>query len=249
MPKERKMNHQSNRKLSFVLAALALAALACTLGGADTGVQQTAEALAAQLTVISVSGGTATDDAALLEETATDAPTEALSDTPQPTATSVPPSATNVPPANTTAPTSTPNLPDWPLVRQGDTGPEVFAVQYLLRSHGYNLTPDGIFGPQTNTRVREFQQDKGLQVDGIVGPQTWTRLIQGKNADQGDTGFHVRAIQHLLSDKFDFNVDVDGIFGPQTDDRVRKFQAAKGLLVDGIVGPVTWKALITLDPN
>jgi peptidoglycan hydrolase-like protein with peptidoglycan-binding domain len=47
----------------------------------------------------------------------------------------------------------------------------------LLRANGYNVTPDGKFGPQTRTEVRNFQIAKGLDADGIVGPDTWQALI------------------------------------------------------------------------
>lgn len=63
-------------------------------------------------------------------------------------------------------------------VAQGKTGQEVRAVQHLLKyKFGYNITVDGIFGPDTANAVKDFQSDKGLAVDGIVGPQTWLRLI------------------------------------------------------------------------
>jgi peptidoglycan hydrolase-like protein with peptidoglycan-binding domain len=40
-------------------------------------------------------------------------------------------------------------------------------------------------------------------------------------------------------------IHVDGIFGPQTDNFVRGFQTALGISADGIVGPVTWRALVS----
>lgn len=39
---------------------------------------------------------------------------------------------------------------------------------------------------------------------------------------------------------------VDGIFGSKTGARVREFQQRNGLTADGIVGPATWAALLTL---
>ena len=39
---------------------------------------------------------------------------------------------------------------------------------------------------------------------------------------------------------------VDGIFGSKTTAAVRDFQSNNGLSVDGIVGPNTWRTLLTL---
>jgi peptidoglycan hydrolase-like protein with peptidoglycan-binding domain len=140
-------------------------------------------------------------------------------------------------------------VPDWPIFRNGDQGPEVYAIQHLLRSHGYNVTADGKFGPQTRTEVRNFQIAKGLGADGIVGPLTWAALINGKQIDQGDTGQPVRALQVLLNSKHGYaTVNVDADFGPLTDTAVRDFQDEYDLAVDGIVGPDTWKALIAIEP-
>jgi peptidoglycan hydrolase-like protein with peptidoglycan-binding domain len=60
---------------------------------------------------------------------------------------------------------------------------------------------------------------------------------------KGNEGQSVRSLQYLLRAR-SHPVTVDGIFGPQTDAAVRAFQQARGLAVDGIVGPITWGALI-----
>jgi hypothetical protein len=137
-------------------------------------------------------------------------------------------------------------IPGWPTLKQGNSGDEVVALQYLLNSHGYSLATDGIFGPNTKNAVQSFQTSKGLAVDGIVGKNTWSALISGKTVKNGNTGPAVRAAQYLLVNKYGYSITVDGIFGPNTNQAVKDFQSTYGLSSDGIVGPDTWKALISL---
>jgi peptidoglycan hydrolase-like protein with peptidoglycan-binding domain len=144
-------------------------------------------------------------------------------------------------------------LQPWPLVRRGDKAHPVPSLQYLLRARGHTLTVDGDFGPATETAVRTFQQNRQLAVDGIAGPQTWGALII--TVRHGDAGDAVRAVQ----EEFQFRnqsgdpsqgPQVDGIFGPETEGAVRAFQEAiradePTMAVDGIVGPMTWQALVS----
>jgi peptidoglycan hydrolase-like protein with peptidoglycan-binding domain len=144
-------------------------------------------------------------------------------------------------------------LSPWPLVQQGDQHHPVRTLQYLLRARGHGVAVDGIFGPDTDAAVLAFQKEHGLAVDGIVGPHTWSALIiQVRRGSEGDA---VRGVQ----DEFQFRnlsgdptkgLQVDGIFGPKTETAVRGFQSAiaqdvPSMAVDGIVGPMTWQALVS----
>jgi Putative peptidoglycan binding domain len=77
----------------------------------------------------------------------------------------------------------------WPAlivqVSAGSTGDEIRAVQSQIHSRSGWLTIDGIFGPETDSAVRFFQQDIGLNVDGIVGPNTWNALVLNYLRAQG----------------------------------------------------------------
>jgi peptidoglycan hydrolase-like protein with peptidoglycan-binding domain len=145
------------------------------------------------------------------------------------------------------------SISPFPLVRAGDRDHPVRTLQYLLRARNHPVTVDGIFGPKTEAAVRGFQQDKHLSVDGIVGPHTWSALIVTvKRGSQGDA---VRGVQEEfqfrnLSGDPSKGPQIDGIFGPVTEAAVRGFQQAlaadiPSVAVDGIVGPVTWQALVS----
>jgi len=90
-----------------------------------------------------------------------------------------------------------------------------------------------------------------MTADGMVSAQTWSSLvIQVKKGSSGDA---VRGVQ----EEFQFRagepgkgLKVDGVFGTETDSTVRGFQHAISLdipsvVVDGIVGPITWRALVS----
>lgn len=144
-------------------------------------------------------------------------------------------------------------LSPWPLLKKGATNHPVATLQYLLRARGGAVTVDGDFGPTTDAAVRTFQQQATLTVDGVVGPKTWGALIV--IVRKGDKGEAVRGVQEEFafrngSGDPDLGLQVDGDFGPDTDEAVRGFQKALSLdvhsvSVDGIVGPVTWQALVS----
>jgi peptidoglycan hydrolase-like protein with peptidoglycan-binding domain len=59
----------------------------------------------------------------------------------------------------------------------------------------------------------------------------------------GATGEVVRRLERALRRTPDEAIAVDGIFSAQVETAVKEFQQGAGLVVDGIVGPLTWNAL------
>src|ERR1700735_3638918 len=125
-------------------------------------------------------------------------------------------------------------LGPWPVVQNGSQGHTMRTLKFLPRARGDNLAVDGI-----------------MTADGIVAPQTWSALIiQVKKGNSGDAVRGVQEEFQFRSGEPGKGLKVDGIFGPQTDSTVRGFQHALSLdipsvIVDGIVGPVTWQALVS----
>lgn len=95
-------------------------------------------------------------------------------------------------PGGSSAPSPTPPKPtpsqDWlsaivadlTTVRRGSKGRDVSTVQGLVCARGADIDIDGVFGPNTDRRVREEQQKARVTVDGIVGRTTWRVLITGR---------------------------------------------------------------------
>ena len=136
----------------------------------------------------------------------------------------------------------------WPLVKRGDEIFPVRSLQDLLRARNHPVGVDGIFGPLTEAAVKAFQQGNGLAADGIVGPLTWPKLVV--QVQNGSTGDAVRGVQEVIkfhdqSDGEGTPIQIDGIFGPRTEAWVRGFQTAVGTASDGIVGPITWRAMMS----
>lgn len=149
---------------------------------------------------------------------------------------------------------------DMPLVRSGSRGEDVKTLQAQLNALGYDCgAVDGIFGAKTYNAVVKFQKDRGLAVDGIVGKNTWaalgvtgTTVVETQTASitsnmpllcRGSIGEAVKTLQARLNALGYDCGTVDGIFGIKTYNAVVKFQTARALAVDGIVGVNTWGAL------
>ena len=88
--------------------------------------------------------------------------------------------------------------PGQPTISLGATGDAVKRLERALRrTPDLGLTVDGVFGPQLETAVKQFQQGAGLTVDGIVGPATWAALPDGgpmPTLQEGSTGAVVNRV-------------------------------------------------------
>ncbi len=77
-----------------------------------------------------------------------------------------------------------------------------------------------------------------------------TTSADARNIIKGDTPQNIRAVQTRLKTLGYYKSKVDGIWGPRTLSAVRNFQRDYGLVVDGIVGSWTERALrITLSSS
>ena len=135
-----------------------------------------------------------------------------------------------------------------PTISPGATGDVVRRLQRALRRlPDLGLDVDGIFGPDTETRVIDFQQGESLTPDGVVGPLTWQALPDGGPMPilaVGSSGDVVRSLQTVLTNgASEFGTSppgIDGDFGPHTQAAVEAFQSWGGVGVDGVVGDQTW---------
>ena len=133
-------------------------------------------------------------------------------------------------------------------IKLGDTGDDVKRLQRVFARMKV-LGPDnvnGVFGPQTEQVVKDFQQSNGLVVDGIVGPITWSHVHPYREASStlqaGSLGPVVAMLQGVLKTGFGYTGAIDGIFGPATEAVVRQYQIDSGLPVTEIMDERTWMA-------
>ncbi|MDA2809195.1 peptidoglycan-binding protein [Nocardiopsis sp. RSe5-2] len=137
----------------------------------------------------------------------------------------------------------------WPALARGDSGAVVQAANELLQSYGY-LPEQGLgnifFDEYMEEAVRAYQDDRDIPVDGRIGDETWSHIrmdfgVVGPGNGDRDK---VTAVQALL-DHNGHSVIADGIYGASTEKAVIAFQEENSIDADGIVGPITFRALVT----
>ena len=130
-----------------------------------------------------------------------------------------------------------------PVLRNGDGGPKVKAMQHLLNEAGADIPADGDFGPVTTEAVRKFQSGIGLTpANGVVNDVTWHSLFVP--LEHGARGEGVLALQELLNNT-EFGTEPDGWFGDHTQEMVEAFQKSQKLFeTSGKVSTGTWFALV-----
>ena len=75
----------------------------------------------------------------------------------------------------------------YPILKNGSKGVYVLILQDALNALGYpTKSLDGIFGPNTQKALQDFQRSNNLNADGICGCSTW-RKITGEVVGIGRT--------------------------------------------------------------
>lgn len=136
------------------------------------------------------------------------------------------------------------------------------------------LATDGIFAEDTEAAVRRFQEVFNLTPDGIIGKNTWytiqniyigVKRLNSLNSEgitlnevtrqypgalqEGSVGDGVRNLQYFLAYLSQFYDTIpapliDGSFGTSTREAVEAAQRTFGLSIDGVVGELTWNAIV-----
>ena len=86
------------------------------------------------------------------------------------------------------------------LSKYGSRGSEVRTIQDKLKRWGYYTgNVDGIYGSQTVSAVKKFQQKNGLTVDGIAGTKTLTAMGITASSSSGGSSSNNSSNVNLLA--------------------------------------------------
>ena len=118
-----------------------------------------------------------------------------------------------------------------------------------------NLAADGIWGPQTKTATQNlfaFLASRPAPAPApapqananVAAALAFIHFCTLTTVQSGSSGSCVKFLQADLNGR-GLPLAQDSSFGPATRQAVIAFQHAHGLTADGIVGPATWKALIS----
>lgn len=172
-----------------IAAGLALVLSACGPDAAAPGQAGSGATVTLAPPSTSTAPGSPTSGASTTTATGTAAPTGTTTSSP----TAGPSGSPTAGPTGTATPgptgTATSPPAEHDLLRAGDEGPRVLALQRSLVDLGYWLgTPDGKFGFLTTQAVYALQGAAGLGRDGVVGPATLRALDRGALPSVRSTG-------------------------------------------------------------
>jgi hypothetical protein len=107
-----------------------------------------------------------------------------------------------------------------------------------LRYVAGDRIPEAVLAYERGNGVAPAPEENPLVAIAAAIADAKTKVL--RNGSRGDA---VKWLQIGLNQRAGEALRVDGQFGPRTETAVRRFQRARGLTIDGVVGPTTWGAL------
>jgi mannosyl-glycoprotein endo-beta-N-acetylglucosaminidase len=130
----------------------------------------------------------------------------------------------------------------------GMNDPRVVELKINLAIMGFPVSsnPNGVYGPITRQKVREFQAAYGLVETGVADQATLSRLHELATGPLRIGMYREDVVQLKLDlGRVGFAVpgDTTTYFGPLTESRLKAFQKAHGLKADGVATQATLNKL------
>jgi hypothetical protein len=153
------------------------------------------------------------------------------------------------------------------LIKFGVQAHAVKEYKDMLVSLGYlHASTHNYFGRDSEQATKQFQADHGLVVDGIIGPKTANAIVEEYRSQSmpnppvtegipaplvepeiikyGSRGIIVKLYKDLMVTLGYLESSTHDIFRRESERAIRLFQSMHELVVDGIIGENTSKALL-----